>query len=184
MLASYFSDATHYHPHYVRNLWWHFVSPMRELLLYIQTLVLQSLSLGVPNAPSSSWLGLRTYLGMKTIAITLDLWRSVAPATIVSSVQFSQSVGSDSLWPHVLQHARPPCLAPTPGVYSNSCPLSRWCHPTISFTTVKIVVIMSILPLEVEISTLYTEVRHHWLSKMTVIVSLKLLFLFTEWRCV
>ena len=40
---------------------------------------------------------------------------------------------SDSLRPHVLQHARPPCPSPTPGVYSNSCPFSRWCHPTISF---------------------------------------------------
>ena len=48
------------------------------------------------------------------------------------SVQFSHSVVSDSLWPHELQHARPPCPSPTPGVYPNSCPLSRWCHPTIS----------------------------------------------------
>ena len=47
-----------------------------------------------------------------------------------SSVWFSCSVLSDSLWPHGLQHARPPCPSPTPGVYSNSCPLSRWCHPT------------------------------------------------------
>ena len=39
---------------------------------------------------------------------------------------------SDSLWPHGLQHARPPCPAPTPEVYTNSCPLSQWCHPTIS----------------------------------------------------
>ena len=39
---------------------------------------------------------------------------------------------SDSLQPHGLQHARPPCPWPTPGVYSNSCPLSQWCHPTIS----------------------------------------------------
>ena len=39
---------------------------------------------------------------------------------------------SDSLSPHGLQHARPPCPSPTPGVYSNSCPLSRWCNPTIS----------------------------------------------------
>ena len=38
---------------------------------------------------------------------------------------------SDSLWPHGMQHARPPCPSPTPGVYSNSCPLSWWCHPTI-----------------------------------------------------
>ena len=39
---------------------------------------------------------------------------------------------SDSLWPHGLQQARPPCPSQTPGVYSNSCPLSRWCHPGIS----------------------------------------------------
>ena len=48
------------------------------------------------------------------------------------SVQFSRSVVSDPLQPHGLQHTRPPCQSPTPGAYSNSCPLSRWCHPTIS----------------------------------------------------
>ena len=48
-----------------------------------------------------------------------------------SSVQFSHSVVSNSLRPRGLQHARPPCPSPTPGVYSNSCPLSWWCHPTI-----------------------------------------------------
>ena len=48
-----------------------------------------------------------------------------------SSVQFSHSFVSNSLRPHGLQHARPPYPSPTPGVYSNSCPLSRWCHPTI-----------------------------------------------------
>ena len=51
---------------------------------------------------------------------------------LLSSVQFSHSVVSDSLLPHESQHARPPCPSPTPGVYSNSYPLSRWCHPTIS----------------------------------------------------
>ena len=55
---------------------------------------------------------------------------------ILSSVQFSCSVVSDSLWPHGLQHARPPCPLPTPRVYSNSCPLSQWCHPTISSSVV------------------------------------------------
>jgi len=47
------------------------------------------------------------------------------------SVQFSHSVVSDSLRPHESQHARPPCPSPTPGVYSNPRPLSRWCHPAI-----------------------------------------------------
>ena len=48
-----------------------------------------------------------------------------------SSVQFSHSVVSDSLWSHGQQHTRLPCPSPTPGTYSNSWPLSRWCHPTI-----------------------------------------------------
>ena len=52
------------------------------------------------------------------------------------SVQFSCLVMSDSLWPHELQHARPPCPSSTPGVYSNSCPLSQWCHPAISSSVV------------------------------------------------
>ena len=49
-----------------------------------------------------------------------------------SSVQFSHSVVSDSLWPYESQHIRHPCPSPTPGVYSNSCPLSQWCHPATS----------------------------------------------------
>ena len=53
-----------------------------------------------------------------------------------SSVQFSRSVMSDSLRPHEPQHARPPCPSPTPGVYPNSCPFSRWCHPTISSSVI------------------------------------------------
>ena len=56
--------------------------------------------------------------------------------TLLSSVQFSHSVMSDSLQPHEPQHARPPCPSPTPGVYPNPCPLSRWCHPTISSSSV------------------------------------------------
>ena len=52
------------------------------------------------------------------------------------SVQFSHSVVSDSLRPHESQHARPPCPSPTPGVYPNSCPSSRWCHPAISSSVV------------------------------------------------
>ena len=51
---------------------------------------------------------------------------------LISSVQFSPSVMSNSLQLHGLQHARPPCPSPTSRVYPNSCPLSQWCHPTIS----------------------------------------------------
>ena len=53
-----------------------------------------------------------------------------------SSVQFSRSVMSDSLQPRELQHARPPCPSRTPGVHSDSCPSSQWCHPAISSSVV------------------------------------------------
>ena len=71
-------------------------------------------------------------------SLHLCLFRCLAYKVIVtiflnsiSSVQFSHSVVSDSLWPRKLQHARPPCLSPTAGVHPNPCPLSQWCHPTI-----------------------------------------------------
>ena len=55
---------------------------------------------------------------------------------MLCSVQFSRSVLSDFLRPHEPQHASPPCPLPTPRVYPNSCPLSRWCHPNISSSVV------------------------------------------------
>ena len=63
-----------------------------------------------------------------------------------SSVQFSRPVMSDSLWPHELQHARPPCPSPTPGVYPNSCPLSQWCHPTHLILCRPLLLLSSIFP--------------------------------------
>ena len=51
-------------------------------------------------------------------------------------IQFSRSVISNSLRLHELQHTRLPCPSPTPGVYPNSCPLNRWCHPAISSSVV------------------------------------------------
>ena len=71
----------------------------------------------------SSWYGSYT-----------DWFSSVEPG--FASVQFSRSVTSDSLRPHGLQHARPPCPSPTTRVYSNLCPSSRWCHPAISSSVI------------------------------------------------
>ena len=62
---------------------------------------------------------------------------SCSPSTpAFISVQFSHSVMSDSLRPHRMQHARPPCPSPTPRAYANSCPLCQWCHPTISSSVI------------------------------------------------
>ena len=65
------------------------------------------------------------------------MWGHVRPCMgVLSSVQFSHSVVSDSLRPNEWQHARPPCPSPTPGVHPNTCPLSWWCHPIISSSVV------------------------------------------------
>ena len=73
------------------------------------------------------------FLHVKVIPFVICKW---SVRKYFSSVQFSHSVVSDSLWPHESQHARPPCPSPTPGVYPNPCPLSWWCHLTISSSVV------------------------------------------------
>ena len=65
---------------------------------------------------------------MHSLSFTFPMWDR--------SVQFSHSVMFDSLRPHGLQHARLPCPSPTPKVYSDSCPSSWWCHPTISSSVI------------------------------------------------
>ena len=64
------------------------------------------------------------------------MWFSTKAFRLMSSVQFSYSVVSDSLRPHGLQHTRLPCPPPTPRAYSNSCSSSWWCHPTISSSVI------------------------------------------------
>ena len=82
------------------------------------------------------------YLAIKKNAFESVLMRWMKLEPIIQSevsqysVQFSCSVMSNSLQPHELQHTRPPFPLPTPGVYSNSCPLSRWCHATISSSVI------------------------------------------------
>ena len=61
---------------------------------------------------------------------------ALLPPCYFSSVQFSRSVVSNSLWPQESQHARPPCPSPTPGVHSDSSPSSQWCHPAISSSVI------------------------------------------------
>ena len=74
------------------------------------------------------WIHVYDWLSPFTVHLKISLQFSL--------VQFSRSVVSDSLWLHRLQHARLPCPSPTPRAYSNSCPSSPWCHPTISYLVV------------------------------------------------
>ena len=62
--------------------------------------------------------------------------RQLLSSQELGSVQFSRSVMSNSLRPYELQHARPPCLSPTPGIHSDSRPSDQWCHPAISSSVV------------------------------------------------
>ena len=89
------------------------------------------------------------------------------------SVQFSRSVMSDSLRPHELQHARPPCPSPTPGVHSNSHPSSRWCHPAISSSVVPFSSCPQSLPASVfsNESTLWMRWPKYWSFSFSIIPS-------------
>ena len=94
----------------------------------------------------SGWAQLLQKLSQSSLMLTpsrnllwREFWKTVLFSQVdvlVSSVQFSRLVVSDSLQPHGLQHTRPPCPSPTPRAYPNPCPLSRWCHPTISSSVV------------------------------------------------
>ena len=77
--------------------------------------------------------------GSNIIRCVLERWvweHHCQGRTSVYLSSYSSSVMSDSFWPHGLQHARLPCLSPSPGAYSNLCPSSWWCHPTISSSVV------------------------------------------------
>ena len=83
------------------------------------------------------WSMVESWIALMDMEDWLYLPTSESKLSLVChSVQFSHSVMSNSSWPHGLQHARPLCPSPTPGVYPNSCPLSQWCHPTISSSVV------------------------------------------------
>ena len=91
----------------------------------------------------------------------------------IRSDQISHSVVSDSLRPHESQHARPPCPSPTPGVHSDSCPLSQWCHPAISSSVVPFSSCPQSLPASVfsNESTLRMRWPKYWSFSFSIIPS-------------
>ena len=98
-------------------------------------------------------------------------------ATCFSSVQFSRSVVSDSLRPHVSQCTRPSCPSPTPGVYPNSCPSSQWCHPAISSSVIPFSSCPQSLPASgffSNESTLHMRWPKYWVSASASVLSMNI----------
>ena len=82
---------------------------------------------------SRVWSG---WVYLKNMILILILLKPLRRKNCSQLLQFRHSVMSHSLWTHEPQHSRPPCPSPTPRVYSDSCPSSRWCHPGISSSVV------------------------------------------------
>ena len=100
-------------------MWWSFLDFLKKIQLDL-----------------SSALCYKTHFHLIFAISNLRLFSFFSTSHTSSSVQFSCSVVSDALWPHESQHARPPRPSPTPGVHSDSCPSSQWCHPVISSSVV------------------------------------------------
>ena len=93
----------------------------------------------------------------------------------LSSVQFNRSVMSDSLWPHESQHVRPPCPSPTPGVHSDSRPSCLWCHPAISSSACRPLLLLPPIPTSIRVfsseSTLCMRWPKYWSFSFSIIPS-------------
>ena len=104
--------------------------------------------------------------------VWLPFMKSTLPSTTDTNFQFS-SVMSDSLRPHELQHARLPCLSPTPGVHSNSHPSSQWCHPAIS--SCRLLLLLPPIPPSIRVfsneSTLSMRWPKYWSFSFSIISS-------------
>jgi len=103
--------------------------------MWTENFQMYKLDLGKAEEPEiklPAYAGLERKQGNSRKISTAASLTTPKPLTVFSSVQFSCSVVSDSLWPHESQYTRLPCPSLTPGVHSNSCPSSQWCHPAIS----------------------------------------------------
>ena len=123
------------------NVWGrkaYFTNEECSVLLYHPTLINHKLSSTISSV-SGTLPGNGNTCSQRTVKLRIQnifMKRQTTYITGLSVSQFSHSVMSDSLRPHGLQHTRPPCPSPIPRTCSNSCPSSRWCHPTISSSVV------------------------------------------------
>ena len=138
------------------------------------------LSIRKTNSFNHKWAGdLNRHFCKEDINIANKHMKQCSIFFIIQSVQFSCSVVSISLWPHDSHHTRPLCPSPTPGVYSNLCPSSQWCHPAISSSVVPFSSCPQSLP-EMQIKT---TVRYHLTPvRMAIIKNLQKINAGENWR--
>ena len=133
----------------VSGLWWAVMNPSTKWMQWVYIHISWAKSMGseLPNFLNKNrgeLLLKYTFIFNKHIAM-IKIKELCKISYRFSSVQFSHTVLSDSLWPHKPQHSRPPCPSPTPGVHPNPCPSSQWCHPAIS-SSVHLILILLLLP--------------------------------------
>ena len=115
----------------------HLVTWFKKLPLWLKTIEMGFILLTTERFVFSlSYVFLSAFSMQTKVNLIIYLRQDEFEVFVGYSVQFSHSVMSDSLRPHELQHVRPHCLSPTPGVHPNPCPLSWWCHPTNSSSVV------------------------------------------------
>ena len=105
---------------------------------------------------------IHTYPWKTKVHTQLYFCHNCSKYSLISSVQFSHSFVSDFLQHHESQHARPPCPSPTPGVHSNSRPLSRWCHPPISSSVIPFSSCLQSFPASGNESVLHIRWPKYW----------------------
>ena len=137
---------------------------VKSLIFQEDMIIIMCLCLTIQHQNTLGKTNHRTERRYKSTIIVGDFNTPLSMIDRFSSVQFSLSVMSNSLRPHELQHTRPPCPSPTPGVHSNPRPSNQWCHPAISSSVVSFSSCSQSLPAS-ESFPMIKEAENQWMYR-------------------